>query len=196
MNPNSNLLVRVYREAFPDRRTVDAWVGEHKSERHPQSRLSVSHNKSTGHEKRLAVRPLLPFVLQLTNSNLDVEIPRGELPIFKRHGRLYLRDTADAERSRSQRVPSLATKLEGPWEGVLRRCARMAGTDPLLIRRTSTSLTLPPFLPVDERLLARNILVPCRLLPPPQTRLLHRCTRNATYHGRRRSKGEEGASGA
>ncbi|KAF8320927.1 glycoside hydrolase [Clavulina sp. PMI_390] len=41
-------------QAFPDRRTVDHWLGGNTAERSPQSRTSVSHNKSTGHEKRLA----------------------------------------------------------------------------------------------------------------------------------------------
>lgn len=53
------------RQGLPDRRTVDYWVGENKAERQPQSRTHVSHNKATGHEKRLAVRfslsPLLPL---------------------------------------------------------------------------------------------------------------------------------------
>ncbi|KIY73725.1 glycoside hydrolase family 2 protein [Cylindrobasidium torrendii FP15055 ss-10] len=40
-------------EAYPDIRTVDAWLGDDKSERFPQSRVNVNHNKADGFERRL-----------------------------------------------------------------------------------------------------------------------------------------------
>lgn len=46
-----------YREGFPDRRTVDYWVGDDKAERHPQSRTMNNHNKADGFERRLEVFP-------------------------------------------------------------------------------------------------------------------------------------------
>ncbi|EIM88069.1 beta-mannosidase [Stereum hirsutum FP-91666 SS1] len=40
-------------EAYPDIRTVDYWVGDDKSQRFPQSRVTVNHNKASGFERRL-----------------------------------------------------------------------------------------------------------------------------------------------
>lgn len=40
-------------QGYPDIRTVDYWTGDHKTERYPQSRTSVNHNKADGFERRL-----------------------------------------------------------------------------------------------------------------------------------------------
>ncbi|KAH9999898.1 beta-mannosidase [Russula vinacea] len=40
-------------QAFPNIRTVDYWTGGDVSERHPQSRTAVNHNKAAGFERRL-----------------------------------------------------------------------------------------------------------------------------------------------
>ncbi|KAI0068656.1 glycoside hydrolase family 2 protein [Artomyces pyxidatus] len=40
-------------EAYPNIRTVDYWTGGDKSERFPQSRTTVNHNKADGFERRL-----------------------------------------------------------------------------------------------------------------------------------------------
>ncbi|KAI0005036.1 glycoside hydrolase family 2 protein [Russula compacta] len=40
-------------EAFPNIRTVDYWTGGDVSERYPQSRTAVNHNKAAGFERRL-----------------------------------------------------------------------------------------------------------------------------------------------
>ncbi|KAF7332163.1 Beta-mannosidase B [Mycena kentingensis (nom. inval.)] len=40
-------------EAYPNMRTVDHWLGGDTSERYPQSRVNVNHNKASGFERRL-----------------------------------------------------------------------------------------------------------------------------------------------
>ncbi|KAF8325256.1 beta-mannosidase [Cantharellus anzutake] len=40
-------------QGYPDRRTVDYWTGGDKEERYPQSRVTGSHNKAAGFERRL-----------------------------------------------------------------------------------------------------------------------------------------------
>lgn len=40
-------------EAYPDIRTVDYWLGGDRSQRYPQSRSVVNHNKADGFERRL-----------------------------------------------------------------------------------------------------------------------------------------------
>jgi beta-mannosidase len=43
----------IYREGFPNIRTVDYWLGGDQAERHPQSRIMNNHNKADGFERRL-----------------------------------------------------------------------------------------------------------------------------------------------
>lgn len=43
------------REAFPNIRTVDYWLGDNKEERYPQSRTMEAHNKADGWQRRLEV---------------------------------------------------------------------------------------------------------------------------------------------
>lgn len=45
----------VSREAFPNIRTVDYWLGDNKEERYPQSRTMEAHNKADGWQRRLEV---------------------------------------------------------------------------------------------------------------------------------------------
>ncbi|THH15213.1 hypothetical protein EW146_g5231 [Bondarzewia mesenterica] len=55
-------------QAYPNIRTVDHWLGGNTSERFPQSRTTVNHNKADGFERRLAM-----YVMENFKHVLDME---------------------------------------------------------------------------------------------------------------------------